>query len=114
MRRIKGIRKKLTQISKLEKEKDKELTVEQKAKIQRKSSLSDELRELDAWLALSPDLVAEEKTKKSQRKEGSVATRSSTKEYQRKAVFTYRKDQDQQIAYQELVIAFRTSRLNQN
>ena len=57
------------QICKLEEEKNKELTVEQKMKIQRKSTLSDELKELEAWLELSPDLVAEEeKRKESQKK----------------------------------------------
>ena len=56
------------QISKLEEEKNKELTVEQKMKIQRKSTLSDELKELEAWLELSPDLVAEEEKRKESQK----------------------------------------------
>ena len=83
------------QISKLEEEKNKELTVEQKMKIQRKSTLSDELKELEAWLELSPDLVAEEeKRKRVAKKNDSVATRSGTKEQHPN--FNYRKGRQQQ------------------
>ena len=89
MRRVKGIRKKLMQICKLEEEKNKELTVEQKMKIQRKSTLSDELKELEAWLELSPDLVAVEENERVAKKNDSVKTRSDTKEQHPN--FNYRK-----------------------
>ena len=77
------------QISKLEEEKNKELTVEQKMKIQRKSTLSDELKELEAWLELSPDLVAEEENEKSRKK--MIASRQGVAQKEQHPNFNYRK-----------------------
>ena len=64
LRRVKAIRKKLMQISRLEKLDAKKLTGDQKIKIERKALLSTELKELDAWLLLSPELVDAETKRK--------------------------------------------------
>ena len=60
MRRVKAIRKKLSQIARQEKLGNKNLTEDQRNKIARKAPLAKELKDLDAWLLLSPELVEEE------------------------------------------------------
>ena len=68
MRRVKAIRKKLSQIARQEKLNKKTLTEEQKNKIARKAPLAKDLKDLEAWLLLSPELVEEETNRKEAKK----------------------------------------------
>ena len=68
LRRVKTTRKKLAVIARQEKIPRKNLSEEQIVKIARKTQLAKELKDLEEWLLLSPELVEEERRRKELRK----------------------------------------------
>ena len=65
---MKTTRKKLTAIARQEKVPRKKLSEEQIVKIARKTQLAKELKDMEEWLLLSPELVEEERRRKELRK----------------------------------------------